>query len=82
MNNLHYVTTKMEGYASVKDGYVTDIKFVHLQNAVSEVFAIKSHAKPRTQKKDPINRHKYYNVWLIIDDDDDGFDNGLVPNNQ
>ena len=38
----------MECYAFVKDGYVTDIKFVHHHNAVPEVFAIKSHAKPRT----------------------------------
>ena len=52
--------------------YVTDIEFAKYPNTVSEVFAIKSRVKPRTQEKDPITKLKYYNVWLIINAEDDG----------
>ena len=64
--------TKMEGYSMAKDGYVIDIEFARYPNTVSEVFAIKSRVKPRTQEKDPITKLKYYNVWLIINAEDNG----------
>ena len=52
--------------------YVIDIEFAKYPNTVSEVFAIKSRVKPRTQEKDPITKLKYYNVWLMINAEEDG----------
>ena len=52
--------------------YVIDIEFAKYPNTVSEAFATKSRVKPRTQEKDPITKLKYYNVWLIINAEDDG----------
>ena len=50
---------------------VIDVEFAQYPNALPEVFAIKSRAKSRTQKKDPIIKHKYYNIWLIMNAEDD-----------